>query len=39
MEHVREEEEQIFPAFHAKMDKEENRQLSKLMHLEGAKAA
>lgn len=39
MEHVREEEEHIFPAFHQKMDKEENRKLSKLMHLEGVKTA
>lgn len=39
MEHVREEEERIFPAFHQKMDREENRKLSKLMHLEGVKTA
>lgn len=39
MEHVREEEEEIYPAFHGKIDREENRQLSKLMHMEGAKYA
>lgn len=39
MEHVREEEEQIYPAFRNKLSREENQQLSKLMHLEGAKFA
>jgi len=39
MEHVREEEEQIFPAFREKISREESQQLSKLMHMEGAKFA
>jgi hemerythrin superfamily protein len=38
-EHVREEEEEIYPAFHAKMTEEQNRKLSKAMQIEGVKVA
>jgi hemerythrin superfamily protein len=36
-QHVREEEDDIFPAFRARMSEEENAQLTRRMHLQGAK--
>lgn len=36
-EHMREEEEDVFPAFRARMSTEENAQLTKHMHLQGMK--
>lgn len=38
-EHVREEEEEIYPAFKAKMTAEQNAHLSTLLHTEGVKVA
>lgn len=37
--HVREEEEEIYPAFRAKMTPEQNAHLGRLMHAEGVKVA
>jgi hemerythrin superfamily protein len=37
--HVREEEDQIFPALQSKLDAEENKKLTLLMHKEGVKLA
>lgn len=39
VQHIREEEEQIYPNFQNKISREENQQISKLMHIEGAKYA
>ena len=36
-EHIREEEDEIFPAFRTRMSDEENVQLTKRMHLQGLK--
>lgn len=38
-EHVREEEEVLFPALHARLSKEENAHLTRAMHREGLKLA
>jgi hemerythrin superfamily protein len=37
--HIREEEEEIFPAFHAAMAGDENRRLTKMLNWEGFKVA
>ena len=39
LEHAREEEEQIFPAFQQKMSEEENASLTRRLHWEGMKVA
>lgn len=36
---MREEEQQIFPAFHWKIDPKQNGKLSGVMHLQGEKTA
>jgi hemerythrin superfamily protein len=36
-QHIREEEDEIFPAFRARMSEEENAQLTRHMHMQGVK--
>lgn len=38
-EHMREEEQKIFPAFHAQLSKTKNAKLSRMLHMQGMKLA